>query len=89
MHAIEYKYGNESFTEYWPLNNVRNVNYELRNNNQRNVMRSNYVSLENCPLFKFPKTWNELSMELKLQSNKITFSIELTNSLFEDLLNEY
>jgi hypothetical protein len=52
-------------------------------------MRVNYVSLENCPLFKFSKIRNELPVELKLQSNKITFSIKLINSLFEDLLNEY
>jgi hypothetical protein len=75
MHSIEYNYGNESFAEYWPLNNVRNVNYELHNDNQRNVNRINYVSLENYPLFKFPKVWNELPMEL-------------TSTLFEELLNE-
>jgi hypothetical protein len=88
MQAIEYGYCYESFSYYWPRNTQRNVNYELRNNDQQSVLRVNYVSLENCPLFKFPKIWNELPMELKLQSNKATFSYELTNTLLEEALNE-
>jgi hypothetical protein len=88
MHAIEYAYNHESFNVYWPLNNQRLLNYELRNNNMRNVMRINYSQLNNCPLFSFPKMWNELSVNLRLQQNPVTFHVELTNALFEEVINE-
>jgi hypothetical protein len=88
MHAIEYSYKYDSFYDYWPLNNQRILNYELRNNNMRNVPRINYDQLKNCPLFNFPKMWNELNVNLRLHRNPMTFHIELQNSLFEEIINE-
>jgi Reverse transcriptase (RNA-dependent DNA polymerase) len=86
MHAIEYSYNHETFYDYWPLNNQRIINYELRNNSMRTVPRLNYEQLKNCPLVNFPKVWNELAVELRLQRNPITFHLELLNSLFEELI---
>jgi hypothetical protein len=68
MHAIEYNYNHDTFNTYWPLNNL--LNYDLRNNNMRNVSRINYSHLKNCPLFNFPKIWNELSVNLRLHQKK-------------------
>jgi hypothetical protein len=88
MHAIEYNHNHESFSIYWPLNNQRLLDYELRNNNMRNVKRINFSQLKNCPLFTFPKIWNELSVNLRLHINPVTFHLELVNSLFEEVINE-
>jgi hypothetical protein len=88
MHAVEYSYRHESFYDYWPLNNQRILNYDLRNNNMRNVQRINYDQLKNCPLFSFPKVWNDLTVNLRLHQNPMTFHIELQNSLFEEVMNE-
>jgi hypothetical protein len=75
------------FTVYWPLNNQRILNYELHNNNMRNVLRINYAQLKNCPLFTFPKTWNDLYVDLRLYRNPVTFHVELTKHLFEEIIN--
>jgi hypothetical protein len=88
MHAIEYEYNHASFTVYWPLNNQRILNYELRNNNMRNVVRINYMQLKKCPLFTFPKVWNELYVDYRLYRNPVTFHVELTNHLFEEIINQ-
>jgi hypothetical protein len=88
MHAIEYEYNHESFAVYWLLNNQRILNYELRNNNMRNVARICYSQLKNCPLFTFPKIWNELNVNLRLYRNPGTFHVELTNQLFEEIIND-
>jgi hypothetical protein len=61
------------------------LEYELRNYNMRNVKRINYSQLKNCPLFTFPKMWNELSVNLRLHINPVTFHLELVNSLFEEV----
>jgi hypothetical protein len=87
MHAIEYEYNHDLFTVYWPLNNQRILNYELRNNNMRNGLRINYAQLKNCPLFTFPKIWNELYVDLRLYRNPVTFHVELTKHLFEEIIN--
>jgi hypothetical protein len=88
MHCIEYMYKHESFYDYWPLNNNRILNYDLRNNNMRNVQRVNFDQLKNCPLFNFPKIWNNLDVNLRLHQNPMTFHIELQNSLFNEVINE-
>jgi Reverse transcriptase (RNA-dependent DNA polymerase) len=87
MHAIEYSYSHESFYDYWPTNNQRLLNYDLRNNNMRTIQRVHFEQLKNCPLFNFPKVWNELGVELRLQNNPLTFHIELQNSLLEEVNN--
>jgi hypothetical protein len=87
MHAIEYEYNHDLFTVYWPLNNQRILNYDLRNNNMRNVLRINYAQLKNCPLFTFPKVWNDLYVDLRLYRNPVTFHVELTKHLFDEIIN--
>jgi hypothetical protein len=88
MHAIEYEYSHDTFWAYWPLNNQRILNYELRNNTMRNIQRIKYDQLKNCPLFTFPKIWNDLAVEIRLQRNPLTFKLELINFLFDEISNE-
>jgi hypothetical protein len=53
MHAIDYIMETNHIKTTGPLNNIRFVNYELRNNNLRTVVqRVNHSKLENCPFFE-------------------------------------
>ena len=55
----------ETFDDTWSTNwqNNPNLNYDLRNANDFKIKRSRYVYLEDHPLFKFPRIWNELTEE--------------------------
>ena len=87
MHGIEYNYGPPTFTETWPKNFQRNINYNLRNVDSYSIPRVNFEFLRNAPVFSFPLEWNKLD-EIRQQRNKITFQFALKNKLMQELITE-
>ena len=87
MHKIEYNYGPPTFTETWPKNDQRNINYNLRNVDSYSIPRVNFEFLRNAPVFSFPLEWNKLD-EIRQQRNKITFQFALKNKLMQELITE-
>ena len=85
MHSVEYKYAPKTFHNIWPKNENRDLNYSLRNNDQYSLPKLNFESLRNIPFFSFPAEWNALN-EIRFQSNKITFQINLKNNLIAELV---
>ena len=49
MHAIEYKYAPSTFQEVWLKNEVRNLYYDLRNNDLFTLPKPNLESLKTQP----------------------------------------
>jgi Reverse transcriptase (RNA-dependent DNA polymerase) len=88
MHGIEYEYGPRTFRENWPKNGQRNLSYELRNGEDLTIPRCNKESLKKAPFFNFPRCWNALNINVKLQNNPVTFKFTLLNHLFEELIIE-
>jgi hypothetical protein len=84
MHSIRYNYAPLSFAETWPLNDLRNLNYNLRNVSEFIVPPPRFEGFRRFPIYSFPNTWNSLD-NVKLQRNKITFCIELKRVLFEEI----
>jgi hypothetical protein len=84
MHSIRYNYAPVSFAETWPLNDVRNLNYNLRNVSEFFVTPPRFEGFRRFPIYSFPTVWNNLD-NIKLQSNKTTFCIELKRSLLENV----
>jgi hypothetical protein len=84
MHSIRYEYAPASFSNTWPLNNERNLNYNFRNVADFAVIPPRYEGFKKYPLYSFPFAWNNLD-EVKLYRNRATFKIELKRNLFESL----
>ena len=64
----DYNYGHlpESFMGTWIRNNeYHNHDHDLRNANNLRIQPVNFLYLADHPLINFPKTWNNLSSDLK------------------------
>jgi hypothetical protein len=81
MHSIEFSYAPTTFTNSFIKNNNRNIDLDLRNNNDYQIPFARTESFKKIPLYSFPKTWNEEIGDLKFQHNKITFQIALKDHL--------
>jgi hypothetical protein len=84
MHSIRYKYAPTSFLNTWHLNEVRNLNYNLRNVAEFAIIPPRFEGFKKFPLYSFPSTWNNLD-EVKLHRNRTTFKIELKRKFLESL----
>ena len=82
MHSINYNYAPPTFQLLWQKNTARNLNNELRNQNDFTMPRANSNFFTKFPLFTFPKEWNNAGI-VTHYSNLTTFKIALT----EELLN--
>jgi hypothetical protein len=85
MHSIRYEYAPRSFINIWKINSERNVNYNLRNFQDFDIKAPHYEGFKKYPIYSFPFEWNRLD-HLKLQSNRVTFKIELKNKLLMNLI---
>jgi hypothetical protein len=85
MHSVKYGYVPNSFSNTWPLNNERNVVYNLRNTAEFTITPPRFEGFKKYPLYTFPSTWNNLD-DVKLHRNRTTFKIELKKNLLESLL---
>jgi hypothetical protein len=84
MHSIEYNYCLDSFVNIWPKNAVRALSQQLRNNNDFIIPTVHREIFRRFPLYSFPHTWNSLG-PVKLQHNRTTFRISLTEELLSSL----
>ena len=85
MHSMEYNYAPKTFRDVWQKNEARNLNYELRNNDHFTIPKNNLTTLSNCFYFSYPLEWNNLG-DLRFQTTKITFQINLKFNLLEELV---
>jgi hypothetical protein len=84
MHSVYHGYAPSPLLNHWVRVGERDIQYELRNNNDFVVPRCNYSSLENKPLFSFPDCWNKFD-ENKYIVNKFTFTVALDDFLLPPL----
>ena len=86
MHSIVYEYAHESFAGIWTHNINRLTEHNLRNNDDFTLPAPHYENFKRYPLYSFPLAWNNLG-DVKLQRNKTTFRIALTDQLFDQLVS--
>jgi hypothetical protein len=80
MHSIIHKYGPKSLHNQWTFNNERNVNFDLRNENDIYVPMATSEQVKKLPYFAFATCWNNLILE-KQYPNPLTFKIALSDHL--------
>jgi len=85
MHSLVYEYAHVSFANMCQRNILRPINYELRNSNDFTLPAPHFENFKKFPLYSFPDLWNKLG-DVKFQPNKVTFSIALTDQLFDQLI---
>ena len=82
MHSIFYNYAPSSFENTWSKLSARNLNLDLRNENDFTLPFPRLELFKRLPLYSLPQNWNKLN-DNRYQSNRFTFKI----SLYNDLLN--
>ena len=87
MHAINFNYSLSSFENVWIKNVNRNMNVQLRNDDQFQVIAPNTEWFKRYPLYSLPTEWNNCGL-LQSYENPITFYHVLKNKLFDDILLE-
>ena len=87
MHAIKLGYAPESFTNVWTVNENREHDYQLQNNNEFVLPAPRIEFLKKQPIYTLPHEWNKIG-DIRFQHNKTTFRIELKNNLFNQLNEE-
>jgi len=85
MHAVYYNYAPKSFENVWTLNNERNMNLTLRNNDDYRLPIPRTEFFKKMPIYALPSAWNSAG-NITFHENKTTFKIALKNQLFEELL---
>jgi hypothetical protein len=85
MHAVHHNYAPSSFRNTWLLNHERNPenNLNLRDDNLYAIPHPRIELFKKSPIYSLPKVWNDLSINIRGQHNKTTFSIALKNHLLE------
>ena len=66
MQRMKHNFLPESFNDVWVLNRIRNIGnneIQLRNFNQLQLHTSQLTSLNNHPLYLFPKIWESFGEE--------------------------
>ena len=66
MHSFKFNILPISFAETWVTNRMRNPERNLRNAEDFYIPSHNYATLKRLPLFTFPKVWNDLDNQNKL-----------------------
>ena len=82
MHSIRYNYAPKSFENVFVRNNDRDIDYNLRNNDEFALPAVRIEFFKRFPLYTFPYAWNSLG-DIKFQSNRVTFQIALKNHLLD------
>jgi len=80
MHSIHYKISPPSLHNLFETNAMRNIPYQLRNEQEYFVPKVNYVSLKNFYFNSLPSLWNSYGPN-KFQQNPTTFKIALKSEL--------
>ena len=85
IHSIYHKNHHISFLNTWILNQQRETEHTLRNQNLFQLPFPRTEQFKKSPLYFLPKSWNDLPNELKCQENPFTFKIALKNHLYRQL----
>jgi hypothetical protein len=85
MHAIAYNYAPKTFDNTWLTNAERNIGHDLRNNDFFVMPQVRIELFRRFPLYALPHEWNILGENIRLQHNRTTFKIALTDFLFSSL----
>jgi len=85
MHSVEYKYAPSSFDETWIKNNMRAHERDFRNANDFYLPVPRTETFKKSTFYALPSAWNDLSPDIKLQQNKITFKWALRAHLLDEL----
>ena len=84
MHKIIYGHPHCSFNQIWTANTGRNVQYNLRNNNQLTLVAPRFERFKRFPIYDFANTWNNLG-DVKLQHNYAIFRSWLKSENFQNI----
>jgi hypothetical protein len=84
MHSVEYGYAPHSFNNIWVKNVNRQLNHDLRNNDQYNLPQIRLEQFRKIPLYSLPSEWNNLG-DLIYQNNKMLFKNLLREKLFDEI----
>lgn len=84
---FNYTHGNlpPSFNNVWHRIDEVNDRYNLRNRSNFRLINVRYIYLDKHPLLSFPKLWNNLNNDLKLETNIINFVKSLKFNIFNSL----
>jgi hypothetical protein len=86
MHSVAHGYAPPSFRDTWSLNENRDLNYNLRNRDTFLIPSVRIELFRKIPLYSLPAEWNNLEEHIRLQRNRTTFKIGLTDFLFDNIL---
>ena len=85
MHGLIHGYNVRTFANTWPINAHRNLEVNLRNQNELILPFPRFEGFKRFPLYDFAKNWNELG-PMKLTPNPTTFTVWLKNEIFRQLI---
>ncbi len=85
IHSIYHKNHHRSFQNTWILNQQRDLEHTLRNQNLFQLPFPRTEQFKKSPLYFLPKAWNDLPDEIKCQENPYTFKIALKDHLCRHL----
>jgi len=88
MHSIHYSYAPPSLLHSWPKNTVRNIDHDLRNQNDYIVPRANLTFFTKFPLYTFPLAWNSAGI-FSFYNNTTTFKIVNVTYSYVDYVPRY
>ena len=80
MHLVHYNYAPHSFNDIFPTNHARNIDHNLRNQNEYKIPGCRLEWFKKFPLYTFPPAWNNLG-DLGFQYNRTNFHFALKDHL--------
>jgi hypothetical protein len=84
MHSVEFNYAPSTFNNTWTKNNERNMEIELRNNDEYVLPHPRIEFFKKIPLYSLPAAWNAAGT-LRFYHNRITFKIALKDKLLSEI----
>jgi hypothetical protein len=84
MHSVVFNYAPSSFNSTWLVNENRNIEHNLRNNEHFFIPNPRIELFKRSPLYTLPKLWNDLN-DIKFQHNKSIFISFIKESLLEEI----
>ena len=76
MHSIHFEYSPQALHNIFPRNSDRNVNYNLRNQDDYATVRVRFNALKKFPLYALPSIWNQADNNRYI-SNPFSFKYAL------------
>ena len=83
MHSIFYNYAPVSFENIWTKITERNLNQDLRNENDFILPFPRIELFKKLPTYSLPYNWNQLK-DIRYQPNRFTFKTTLSNDLLAE-----